>query len=105
MKEIIEEILKDEETARRQVERARQEAENIILAAEKEAKSYLKQATLETTELVRQKKDKAKAEFFKEREINLRKTKEDAAMLHMQKEKDIATIARSIFLRLIDIKD
>ncbi|MDP2922844.1 MAG: V-type ATPase subunit subunit G family protein [Candidatus Omnitrophota bacterium] len=105
MKEIIEEILKEEQQSRKRVEKARQEAENIIVGARNEAQDVLDKTTASFKELVRERKVEAENKFLQDKENILKKTREESTALRKDREKDIPSIARAVFLRVIDIKD
>lgn len=104
MREIVEEILKEEEQARQRVEKARKDAENIILAARKDTNDFLDKAALELAELVRQRKEEAEKNFLREKEIALARTREESVTLRKEKEKTLTAISHRVFSRLIDIK-
>ncbi len=105
MKEIINEILKEEEKARQLIEQARNEAQTIINEAKNEAKNMLETSRFELKNSIMQRQDKSEKEFVLEKKRILKVTQEESEGLHASKEKDIPSIAKAIFTRLVSIKE
>lgn|GEM_PF-1746358 len=101
MKEIVNEILKEEESARRVIEKTKIEAGGIITDAENQAKAYLEKAQAELKHFLSQKEETAEKQFLAEKEKLLKETEEENTRLRKSWEKDIPAIARNLFSQLI----
>ncbi len=101
MKEIINEILKEEESARKVIEKTKIEAERIITEAENQARAYLEKAQAELKHFLSQKEETAEKQFLAEKEKLLKETEEENIRLRKSWEKDIPAIARKLFSQLI----
>ena len=104
MKEIINQILKEEETARGIIEKAREDAQNLIQKTQKDSKNLLDKTLVDIKNMASQKQKEAENKFFTEREKTLMETKSSSVIMREAKEKDINPIAREFFLKIIDIK-
>ena len=105
MKEIVNEILKEEEAARKIIEKTKLEAEGIITAAKNEAKDYLEKAQASLKQFLAQKQEAAEKLFYADKEKILKETEQECARLRKSKEKDIPAIAQAYFSQLISKKD
>ena len=105
MKEIVENILREEEQAKKRLETARLEAERNILQAQKEAQGIPEAVTRQTRELTRQKKDELEKEYLCEKVRALAGAKEEAASLREKREQGNLETARKIFFQIINIPD
>lgn len=105
MKEVIEQILKTEESARNRVEAAEAEAEDIVAKAKKEASVFIEEMTEKAADYAKRKKDEYEHQFLTEKDDILRQTKEQAVALRKKKEKNIDPIANSIFSQITSIQE
>lgn len=105
MKEVIEQILKTEESARNRVEEAEAEAEDIVAKAKKEASIFTEEMMEKAADYAKRKKDEYEHQFLTEKDDILRKTKEQAAALRRKKEKNIDPIANSIFSQITSMQE
>jgi vacuolar-type H+-ATPase subunit H len=101
MKEIVNEILREEDTARKIIEKAKTEAEGIITNAKNEAKQYLETAHCDLKVFLIQKQENTEKEFLAEKEKIIKKTEEENINLRKSREKDIPAIAKEIFSQVI----
>lgn len=104
MKEIVNEILKEEEEARKIIEKTKIEAEKIIADAKSEAKDYLDKAQASLKVLSAEKQEAAEKQFLAEKERILKETEEENVRLRKLREKDISVIAGKLFSQLIHSK-
>jgi len=105
MKEIVNEILKEEEAARKVIEKTRVEAEGIVTSAKNEAKAYLEKAEADLKHFLAQKQASAEEQFLAEKEKILKETEEENIRLRKSWEKDIPAIAKNLFSQVISKKD
>lgn len=101
MKEIVNEILKEEDAARKIIEKAKAEAESIITNARNEAKQYLETAHSDLKIFLAQKLENAEKELLAEKEKIIKKTEEENVNLRKSRGKDIPAIAKEIFSQVI----
>ena len=101
MKEIVNEILKEEEAARKIIEKTKLEAEDIIAAAKNEAKNYLEKEKADIKRVLVQKQEIAEKLFYTEKQKILKETEEECVRLRESKEKDISAIAKAYFSQVI----
>ena len=101
MKEIVNEILKEEEAARKIIEKTKLEAEDIIAAAKNEAKNYLEKEKADIKRVLVQKQEIAEKFFYTEKQKILKETEEESVRLRESKEKDIPAIAKAYFSQVI----
>ena len=104
MKEIINQILKEEETARGIIEKAREDAQNLVQNAQKDSKNLLDKILVDIKNTSSQKQKEAENKFLAEREKALTEAKNSGIIMREAKGKDINPIAREVFLKIIDIK-
>ena len=105
MKEIVENILKLEEEAKRQLEAARLEAQEIIAQAERGAQEMPEVIVRETKELIRQKKEELRRQASLEKEAVLAAAKTQVANLRARHEEKALLAAQKIFSQIISIPD
>jgi len=105
MKEIVNEILKEEETARKVIEKTKFEAEEIVTDAKNEVKAYLEKAEAELKRFLTQKQETAEKQFLLEKGKILKETEEESIRLRKSWEKDIPAIAKNLFSQVISKKD
>jgi vacuolar-type H+-ATPase subunit H len=103
MKEIIEKILKEEETAKKRIEESYRQAEQLIAQAKKESETVLNAARRDVQELVRNRHQEAEESFLKEKKAILAKAREDAVSLRMKQEQDVSRYAQDIFTRILGL--
>jgi vacuolar-type H+-ATPase subunit H len=104
MKEIVEKILQEEEDARKAVDKATADAQNLILKAKKQASEIIDKMSAELKELVARKQKEAKDLYLAQRQQVLDQTKQESINLRKAKEKEISAISKEIFLKVINIK-
>lgn len=103
MKDIVEKILKEEETASKLVEKSRLEAENIIFKAKKEAMDLINDITLKAKEEAQKKKIDTDRECISKKAKVLQEIKMDLSSLREKRERNIPELARKIFYQIIKI--
>jgi len=105
MKETVDRILKEEESARARIENAQSQADSIILKAREEAKSLTEEIINKALSQADRKREEQEKHFLSEKERVLKEAREDAALLRKKREGDISRIAEGIFLDITTIKD
>jgi vacuolar-type H+-ATPase subunit H len=105
MKETVDRILKEEESARTRIENAQFEADSIILKAREESKSLTEDMIYKASSRADLKKEEEERRFLSEKERILKEAREDAAIMRKEKEGDIPRIAEEIFLDITNTKD
>ncbi|MCX5666513.1 MAG: hypothetical protein NT036_05705 [Candidatus Omnitrophica bacterium] len=104
MREIVDRILQEEQSARSKVEQAQSQSRDIVLKAKEEALLLIQDAVNKTEDLARNKKEDSEKAFLIEKDRILGEAKESAALSRSQREKDIPKIAGDIFSKIITIK-
>ena len=104
MREIVDRILQEEESARSRVDAAQNQAQNIILKAKEEAKILIQDAVNKARDMAENKKEEAEKSFLAQKENILKEASDSMAVARGSREKDIPEIARNIFLKIITIK-
>lgn len=105
MKEVVEKVLWEEEQARISMEKARAEADSIILRAKKDSEALFEGTITQVKDLIQKKTEESTQEFLAEKENVLAAARTEAATLRKTREKDITDISRTVFLEIIDIED
>ena len=104
MREIVDRILQEEQSARSRLERAQNQSQDIVLKAKEEALLLTQEAVNKARDLAKKNKEETQKNFLAEKEKILKEAKEGAALLISHREKDIVNIAGDIFKRIITIK-
>jgi len=104
MREIVDRILHEEQSARSAIEQAQERSRNIVLKAKEESASIIQEAVNKAEELVRDNKEQSERNFLADKERIIREAKESAGSSRSGREKDIPGIAREIFRKIITIK-
>ena len=104
MREIVDRILQEEQSARSRVERAQNQSQDIVLKAKEEASSLIQDAVNRAEDLARNNKEDAEKNFLAEKERVLREAKDGAAFSRNRREQDIPKIAGDIFSKIITIE-
>ena len=104
MREIVDRILQEEQSARSRVERAQNQSQDIILKAKEEASSLTQDTVNKAKDLAQNNKEEAEMSFLAEKERVLKEAKDDAALSRSRREKDIPKISGDIFSKIITIK-
>jgi vacuolar-type H+-ATPase subunit H len=104
MKETVDKILKQEDQARQKIEHARQESQELLRKAQKEADSLIDEALTSSQKVTQARKEEADKGFILEKEKELKSTLEDISTKRLAKEKDIARLSQKVFQRIIQIK-
>jgi vacuolar-type H+-ATPase subunit H len=105
MKEIVDRILKEEEEARKAIERARSQAQETIRQAEAKARALLEDAHTQAQTLAQERKNQAAQEFLRQKQDALRSTETEISSRRQAKEKDIPAVAHRVFLKVISIEE
>ena len=105
MKEVVQRVLKEEECARVSLEKARGEANGIIVKAKKDSEALVVETVNQVKESIAQRITESAQEFLAEKENVLAASKQQAAALRKAREKDIPDISRKVFLEIINIED
>jgi vacuolar-type H+-ATPase subunit H len=103
MKEVVDKILKEEEQARKRIENARQEGQDIILKSQKESQGIIEQDIAQLNDSIEKKRQDLQKEFIAEKEKIIKETQEQVSAKREVKNKDIPEIAQRIFSRIIAI--
>jgi vacuolar-type H+-ATPase subunit H len=104
MREIVDRILQEEQSARSRVERAQNQSQDIVLKAKEEAISLIQDAVNKAKDLSQNNKEEAEKNFLVEKDRILKEAKAGAALSRSRREKDIVKIAGDIFSKIINIK-
>ncbi|MDD5173308.1 MAG: hypothetical protein PHV48_00560 [Candidatus Omnitrophica bacterium] len=104
MREIVDRILQEEQSARSRLECAQNQSQEIILKAKEEAASLIQDAIDKARDLAKNNREESEKGFLLEKERILVEAKENAALSRSRKEKDIVQTAKDIFLKIITIK-
>ena len=104
MREIVDRILQEEQSARSRVERAQNQSRDIILKAIEEAASLIQDAVDKAGDLAQNNKEEAETSFLVEKERIIKEAKDGAALSRSRREKDIPKKAVDIFSKIITIK-
>ncbi len=104
MREIVDRILQEEQSARSRLERAQNQSQDIVLKAKEEALFLTQDAVNKARDLAQKNKEEAQKSFLAEKENLLNEAKESAALSRSRREKDIVKIAGGIFSKIITIK-
>jgi len=104
MREIVDRILQEEQSARSRVERAQNQSRDIVLKAKEEASSLIQDAVNKAEDLAQNNKKEAEKSFLAEKDRILKEAKDGAALSRSRREKDIVKKAVNIFSKIITIK-
>ncbi|MFA5255700.1 MAG: hypothetical protein WC419_03270 [Candidatus Omnitrophota bacterium] len=104
MREIVDRILQEEQSARSRLECAQNQSQEIILKAKEESASLIQDAIDKARDLAKNNREESEKGFLLEKERILVEAKENAALSRSRKEKDIVQTAKDIFLKIITIK-
>jgi hypothetical protein len=104
MREIVDRILQEEQSARSRLERAQNQSQDIVLKAKEEALLLAQDAVNKAKDIAQKNKEEAQKKFLAEKENILKEAKEGAALSRSRREKDIVKIAGDIFSKIITIK-
>jgi len=101
MKEIIDRILNEEESARTKIEGSHSQAQALILKTKEEAESLIKEAVDSANGLARGKTEESEKAFLAEKENIIKETKAAVESVREARNKDIPKIVNEIFLKII----
>jgi hypothetical protein len=104
MREIVDRILQEEQSARSSIERAQNQSQEIILKAKEEAISLIQNAVNKAKDRSKGHKEESEKTFLAEKEKMLSAAKENAALSRSRAQKDMAKRAGEIFSQIITIK-
>ena len=105
MKEIIQQVLREEEEARRRVEDAQAQADKIVQEAEREAEALIADLVTKAREGGEHKSAQLQAEFIAEKEKTLAAVKTEVANLRKNRQNGIPDIARKVFAQIVNIEE
>ena len=103
MKEVVDKILKEEEQARKRIEKARLEAQDIISRAQKESRDITEEEIIRLNLLNDEKIKNFEKEFIAEKEKIIKEIQAELSAKRQARDKDIPEIAQRIFSRIIAI--
>ncbi len=104
MKETVDKILKQEDQARQRIEQARQESQDLIRKAQKEAASLIEDSFSNSHNLAQARKEEADRGFILEKEKELKTALDNISAKRLEKEKDITQLSQKVFQRITQIK-
>ena len=96
MKEIVEQILKEEEQAHQRVEKARQDAEQLLQLTRRQAEQILDEALTEAQSVAAQQRQQAEEEVFARKKAVLAEARQQADEALQRKQGAIDGLAGSI---------
>lgn len=104
MQEIVEIILKEESDARKKIEQAQEEAEDILMSARQEAKKAGEEILKSARETAAEKLSTAQDKCKSDREEILEKTKNEAIAWRTEHDKKADELVQKVFREIITIK-
>jgi len=104
MREIVDRILQEEQSARSRVDEAQNQARDIALKAKEEAGVLIQDAVNKAYDLAKSKEEETGKNFLVQKENIIKEVSLGIALSRKSREKDIPGIAGSIFLKIITIK-
>ena len=104
MREIVDRILQEEQSAHSRVDEAQNQAQDIALKAKEEARILIQDAVNKAHDLAESKEEEAEKDLLARKENALKETSDGITLSRSVREKDIPEIARSIFSKIITIK-
>ena len=104
MKEIVEQILKEEEQAHLRIEKARQEAEQLLQISRRQAQQILDEAMDEAQNVAVRLRQQAEKDVAAEKSAVLAAAREQAAETLKRKDSAIAGLAAGILRRVMTIQ-
>ena len=104
MKDVVEQVLKEEERARLALEAARAQAERLVAEAKAQGDQLLAGTITGTRQTVDTRIATAQKEFLAEKEKVLASVKEQTGALRAAREKDIPAISRAVFQQITSIE-
>jgi vacuolar-type H+-ATPase subunit H len=105
MKKIVEEIIKKEQEASKKVRDARQHAQDLVEDARRDSQGILAKNLIEIKKLTEESKKETAQKFLQYNENSLNKTYQECDALRSAWQKQVPSISRTIFLRVVDIRD
>ena len=102
MKEIVKDILKEEEEARSKIKKATVQAEEIINNAREEAENFARKVNLDAKEAIKKRQEETEKELFSMKENVIRETGQEAVTKIEHKKGDISRLAREVFQEIIN---
>jgi vacuolar-type H+-ATPase subunit H len=103
MKEVVKDILKEEETARNKISKATQEAARIISDAKAEAENIVRQAGADAKESIKRKQEETEKTLFSEKETVIFRTRQETVAGIEKKKNDISRLAGETFRDIISL--
>jgi F0F1-type ATP synthase membrane subunit b/b' len=105
MKDIVEQVLREEEQARSSLEKARAQAQRLIDDAKKEAERQLTESDAQNESDSVARIAETQKDFLAEKEHALISVKEQSQTLRLARQQDIPDIARAVFQQIIALED
>ncbi|MCX7927779.1 MAG: hypothetical protein N2606_06570 [Candidatus Omnitrophica bacterium] len=105
MKEIIDNILRKEDEARKLLETARFESQTIIKQAEEQARLLLEETLRETQQQIRTTEEQIVKKYQELKEKELQGTIEEMTKCYANWSQDIPALAHKYFLSVINIPE
>ena len=103
MREIVKDILKEEEEARDKISKATKEAEEIISNAQEQAEQLVQKTILETKAAIKKNLEETEKQLLLAKENVVRQTRQEAVSKIEKKKGDIPRLAREVFSGIIDL--
>ncbi|MDD2703492.1 MAG: hypothetical protein PHC33_05755 [Candidatus Omnitrophica bacterium] len=103
MKEVVKDILKEEETARNKISKATQEAARIINDAREEAENLVRQAGVDAKESIKRKQEETEKTLFSEKEAVICRARQETVSGIEKKKSDISRLAGEMFRDIISL--
>jgi vacuolar-type H+-ATPase subunit H len=104
MKEIVDQILKEEEATRSRLEQAQSQAHDMVVRAHTQAAAASEAAAAELRTSAEKSRSEAEQGFRAEKEQILAGTKNEAVNLREKRSRDIPQFIQQIFNQIIEIK-
>jgi vacuolar-type H+-ATPase subunit H len=104
MKEIVRQIIQEEDQLRQRVEKAQEEAASFLQRAHIQAQAMIDNTVAEVKSAGAQKSEELQQGFLKEKEKIISDTRKEAAELRRKRTADIPQLAQKLFTRIIEIR-
>ena len=104
MKDIVNQILREEENMRLSLEKAQKQAADMVSRARQQAQNMIGNTASEVKAAAQKKRADEQAAFLAEKERILTETRNEAMELSAKRSRDIPQIAQQVFDQLIEIK-
>ena len=105
MKDLVDKILQEEQSARQRIEAARKAAESMLTQAQLEAQNILSSSAQEEAASAERDKTAALARMAGEKQASLDKTRSEVLLKSEAGKEKISAAAEKVFRQVIDIQD